>query len=142
MPIITNAEVAPAVNAIETLIQRPLPVRGALRIRKVRKALLAHWNDLEEVRQDILRRHAETDKNGRAVTRRPEGAPEDARPEIVWLTPDAEAEANAAYNELLAEPFELSHGIEVEHLGNVEITPLLAVELGGVLIDPEDAETE
>lgn len=134
MPTITNAEVGPAVTAIEMLIQKPLPVKGALRIRKVRKALIEHWKDLEDVRQSLLRQHAEIGDDGQVVTRRREGA----EPEIAWLTPEDEAEANAAYQELMAEPFELSHGIEVEHLGNVEITPLLAVELGGVLIDPED----
>ena len=153
MPTILNSDVLPALQAINGtreipgitqeipgIIHEHLPVRGALRIRKVRKTLIEHWNDLEEVRQEILRQHAQTGEDGEVVRLPvPEGMPRNVEGEPVWLTPESEGEANAAYAELMAEPFELSHGIEPQHLGEVKIMTQTAIQLGGVLVDPEDA---
>jgi len=126
----------PALIAIDSLLAKEVPIVGAMRIRRVSRALAEQSRDVEAERRRIITRHAKLDEKGEPLPQKPE-APETSEP--AWLDDAHRAQAIAEVGELQALSFELSQGIELEHLGKIEISPMTALQLGAVLIDPEDA---
>ena len=120
----TNGEVIQAAQALEELGRERLPVPGALRVRKVTRAVQAHLQDVEAVRMDLLKRHARTDEAGELVPG--EGG-------IATFEDGARERFIADWEALLAERVEFEYGVRVSDLGNIEVRPSVLVELGALL---------
>lgn len=136
MVTITNGEVLSALTALNALLDKEVPIAGAMRIRRVSRALAEQVRDVQAERQRIIMRHAKLNEKGEPVAQMPE-SPEAGEP--AWLDDAHRTQAITEVGELMALPFELSQGIELEHLGKIEISAMTALQLGAVLIDPEDA---
>ena len=134
MPTVTNAEVPAVLEALKELSQLKVPVAGALRIRKVTRALQEHWQDIIEVRNQLARECCKLGDDGEPVQeQQPDGSV--ASP---WRDDEARDEFNRRWMELMNETFEHAYGIEVAHLGNVEVTAETLLKLGEFLVEPEE----
>lgn len=121
----TNGEVMQAAQALEELGRERLPVPGALRVRKVTRAVQAHLADVEAVRMDLLKRHARTDEAGELVPS--EGGI------ATFESDEARERFTADWEELLAERVEFEYGVRVSDLGAIEVRPAVLVKLGPLL---------
>jgi len=124
----TNGEVMQAAKALEELGRERLPVPGALRVRKVTRAVQAHLADVEAVRMDLLKRHARTDEAGELVLG--EGG-------IATFEDGAQADFAREYEALMAETWQTEYGVRVSDLGSIEVRPSVLVGLGALLEDTE-----
>lgn len=123
---ITNGELRQAAGALSELARARLPVVGALRLRKLIRAVDARLEDVEAVRMDLLKRHAELDESG-AITWSEDGR---AR-----LSDEAEQAFAREYEELMSQEAEFDRGIRPEDLGSIEVAPLTLLQLGSLLED-------
>lgn len=124
----TNGELMGAAKALEELGRERLPVAGALRVRKVTRAVQAHLQDVEAVRVDLLKRHARTDEAGELVLG--EGG-------IATFEDGARERFAADWEALLAETWQTEYGVRVSDLGNIEVRPSVLVGLGTLLEETE-----
>ena len=125
----TNGEVMQAAQALEELGRERLPVAGALRVRKVTRAVQAHLQDVEAVRVDLLKRNGETDAVGELLTG------EDGQ--VLFRDDEAQADFAREYEALMAETWQTEYGVRVSDLGNIEVRPSVLVGLGALLEDTE-----
>lgn len=124
----TNGELMGAAKALEELGRERLPVAGALRVRKVTRAVQAHLQDVEAVRVDLLKRHARTDEAGELVL---------GEGDIATFEDGARERFAADWEALLAETWQTEYGVRVSDLGNIEVRPSVLVGLGTLLEETE-----
>ena len=155
MPKFTNQEalmvVLPALRQLSSL---PLSMKGALRVRKVRKAFEAHQEDIQAVKQETLKKYAELDGKGEVKTRDVTDKKGNVIGQAAVLLKgedETETEAQETFNAewvaLMEEEFEHKWGIGLEHLpkdnketGQNMVSADLLLRLGDLLENPEDME--
>jgi len=170
MPKFTNREalmvVLPALRELGRLKTRAgnaaLSMKGALRVRKIRKAFEVHQKDLQAVKEEKFEEYAELDEKGKVKTepltntkgevqKDQRGNPVGEQAILRKGEDGTDAEAKAAFNEewnaLMEEEFEHKWGIGMEHLpkddketGQNIISADLLFRLGNLIEDPEDKE--
>lgn len=131
MITLTNGELLQAMDGLRELTKLELPVAGALRVRKVIRAVDAHLADINDTRRSLIERYAVRGDDGQVkigaggqVTFEGEGA----------------ATFTAEYTELLGLTWEHPYGIRVSDLGTkIELAPQVLLSLGNLLEEPEEA---
>ena len=120
----SNADVMSAGQALAELSQERLPVSGAVRVRKVVRAVQAHLDDVEAVRKELLNRYACKCEDGKLILDERENATFDG---------DGLERFQADYAELMAQTAEFERGLAVADLGSIEVRPAVLVGLGTLL---------
>jgi hypothetical protein len=135
MPTIANTQVPVVLEGLGELAQLKIPVAGALRIRKVTRALQEHWRDVLDVRQQLAKQYCQLDDDGELVVeRQPDGT--ETSP---FRDGEAGTEFTRAWQELMSVEFEHPYGVEVAHLGRIEVTAATLLKLDTFLIEDDDA---
>lgn len=141
MATFTNLEIIGNIlPALRTLGAKQLPVRGAMRIRKIRKAFEEHWRDVEATRRELLKRHATLNEKGELITDKANNAIFDSDGMVAI---EKQAAFAVEYQELLADTFEYDWKIDPEVcLGSkITIAANTLLGLGELLEEPaEDNE--
>lgn len=130
MPTLTNRDAIQAMQGLEALSRVRLPVAGALRVRKVTKALKAHLEDVEAVRMQLLEDFCKKDENGKLVI---------ADNRYQFVSPKAEADFETQYGQLMTETWEHGYSVRISDLGSGEIEPAVLIALGDLLEEGEGA---
>lgn len=125
---LSNMDVQRAAEALRELSQERLPVAGALKVRKVIKAVQAHLDDIEAVRKDVLSRHARKDEKGELVL--------DERGNATFEGDGLEG-FQADYTELMMQTATFERGLTVADLGSITVRPATLVALGALLEEGE-----
>jgi len=125
--MLKNAELGRAIEALRSLAAERLPVIGALRVRKLTRALTEHIEDVEGVRKGLLDRYGKKDEDGKLII---EG-------NQIPLIPETMLEFQAEFATLMAGEFTTEYPVRVSDLGKGDIAPQVLIDLGGLL--EEDA---
>ena len=126
---LSNMDVQRAAEALRELGQERLPVAGALKVRKLVKAVQAHLDDVEGVRKELLSRYACKDEHDQLVL--------DERGNATFEA-DGLQQFQADYLELMEQTVEFEHGLTVADLGSIEVRPATLVALGALLEEGEE----
>ena len=121
--MLKNAELGRAIEALRSLAAERLPVIGALRVRKLTRALAEHIADVEGVRKELLDRYGKKDEDGKLIV---EG-------NAVPLIPETMMEFRAEFAALMAGEFSTEYPVRVSDLGKGDIAPQVLIDLGGLL---------
>ena len=124
---LTNTEAKEALGALHVLAGEKLPIAGALRIRKLMRALDAHLGDVDAELRKIVQEYALKDDVGQPVP--------GEQPGSIKLIPELLDEAQARLVELWAATWETEHGVRVADLGTIDVTPETLLRLGPLLED-------
>lgn len=127
LKIVKNAELGRAAEALKALAAERLPVIGALRVRKLTRALTEHIADVEGVRKELLDRYGQKGEDGRLVV---EG-------DRISLVPETMLEFQAEFATLMAGEFTTEYPLRVSDLGVGEIAPQVLIGLGELLDEGE-----
>lgn len=114
MPItITNGETQEALQALDLLKTRDMPIPNALRVRAVHRSLKAHWEEVEDLRKSLLHKYAKLNEDGSLAYRQTEtgGASIDFKRGAAGLMAFEEDWRTA-----MRETWEQSHGIRLDDL--------------------------
>ena len=125
--MLKNAELGRAIEALKLLAAERLPVIGALRVRKLTRALTEHIEDVEGVRKGLLDRYGKKDEDGKLII---EG-------NQIPLIPETMLEFQAEFATLMAGEFTTEYPVRVSDLGKGEIAPQILIDLGGLLDEGE-----
>ena len=125
--MLKNAELGRAIEALRALAAERLPVIGALRVRKLTRALTEHIADVEGVRKELLDRYGKKGEDGKLIV---EG-------NTVPLIPETMMEFQAEFAALMAGEFTTAYPLRVSDLGKGEIAPQILIDLGGLLDEGE-----
>ena len=125
----TNAEVIRAFQALRQLGEVKLPPRGALQVRRLARSLEPLAKDVEEVRREILLRHAVLDEKGEVAFNVRTG---------VQFEPGKALEFRREEAELLDLAVEVTTRLRLEHLGEETIPGGLLADLGPFFEDEEE----
>ena len=123
MITLTNAQAFAALAALKELAALPMPITGALRIRKIVRELSPHCDDVEAERQKLLTLHGEHDENGKLKTN-------DAN-QVLFVDIESGQAFVTSYAELMAATWETEHTVRVADLGptvQVKAETLLALD--------------
>ena len=124
---IKNADLGRAIEALRSLAAERLPVIGALRVRKLTRALTEHIEDVEGVRKGLLDRYGKKDEDGKLII---EG-------NQIPLIPETMLEFQAEFATLMAGEFTTEFPVRVSDLGKIDIAPQILIDLGGLLDEGE-----
>ena len=125
---ITIGELYEANDALQSLAAKSLPIPGALRVRRLMRAVREHVTDANAERNKLIEKYAQRDADGQIV--RGEGTIQLAEP----------AAFQAAWSELLAENVEIEDKLvlTVNDLGDsIQIEPDVLLGLGDLLEDSD-----
>lgn len=125
---ITIGELYEANDALQSLAAKSLPIPGALRVRRLMRAVREHVTDANAERNKLIEKYAQRDADGQIV--RGEGTIQLAEP----------AAFQAAWSELLAENVEIEDKLvlTVNDLGDsIQIEPGVLLGLGDLLEDSD-----
>jgi hypothetical protein len=125
--MLKNAELGRAIEALRSLAAERLPVIGALRVRKLTRAIAEHIADVEGVRKGLLDRYGKKDEDGKLII---EG-------NQIPLIPETMLEFQAEFATLMAGEFTTEYPVRVSDLGKGEIAPQILIDLGGLLDEGE-----
>ena len=125
--MLKNADLGRAIEALRSLAAERLPVIGALRVRKLTRALTEHIEDVEGVRKGLLDRYGKKDEDGKLII---EG-------NQIPLIPETMLEFQAEFATLMAGEFTTEYPVRVSDLGKGEIAPQILIDLGGLLDEGE-----
>ena len=125
--MLKNAELGRAIEALRSLAAERLPVIGALRVRKLTRALAEHITDVEGVRKGLLDRYGKKDEDGKLII---EG-------NQIPLIPETMLEFQAEFATLMAGEFTTEYPVRVSDLGKIDIAPQVLIDLGGLLDEGE-----
>ena len=125
--MLKNAELGRAIEALRSLAAERLPVIGALRVRKLTRAIAEHIEDVEGVRKGLLDRYGKKDEDGKLII---EG-------NQIPLIPETMLEFQAEFATLMAGEFTTEYPVRVSDLGKGEIAPQILIDLGGLLNEGE-----
>jgi len=121
--MLKNAELGRAIEALRSLAAEKLPVIGALRVRKLTRALAEHITDVEGVRKELLDRFGQKDADGKLIV---EG-------NQIPLIPETMLEFQVEFAALMAGEFTTEYPVRVSDLGKGDIAPQVLIDLGGLL---------
>jgi hypothetical protein len=113
-------------RGLAALAKERLPIATALRVRRLLRATEARLQDVEAVRQGLLRQHAALDEAGDPLA--DNGA-------VRFPSPQARAAFEADYDELLAQTWECPETLAPKDLGEISVTPETLYLLGDLLDD-------
>jgi len=125
---ITIRELYEANDALQSLAAKSLPIPGALRVRRLMRAVREHVTDADAERNKLIEKYAQRDADGQIV--RGEGTIQLAEP----------AAFQSAWGELLAENVEIEDKLvlTVNDLGDsIQIEPGVLLGLGDLLEDSD-----
>lgn len=126
MVTIKNSQVIPALMALNELAGKEFSVRTAVKIKKIHKEISEQYKVIEEVRKDLIEKHAERDAEGNQVPG--EKAPSG---EATVKIKQAEVETfNEKLKELLDLTVSVSISLSVEDFGETPVTPGTIAALG------------
>jgi len=125
--MLKNADLGRAIEALRSLAAERLPVIGALRVRKLTRAIAEHIADVEGVRKELLERFGQKDEDGKLII---EG-------NQIPLIPETMLEFQAEFATLMAGEFTTEYPVRVSDLGKGEIAPQILIDLGGLLDEGE-----
>jgi len=125
--MLKNADLGRAIEALRSLAAERLPVIGALRVRKLTRALTEHIEDVEGVRKGLLDRYGKKDEDGKLII---EG-------NQIPLIPETMLEFQAEFATLMAGEFTTEYPVRVSDLGKGDIAPQVLIDLGGLLDEGE-----
>lgn len=120
---IKNSEIPGILNALRELARLPVPVRTALKIRRLVRLIEQQAADIEAERQRLLEQYAQRDEAGQRVIR------EDGNVVV-------DDEFYTAFTELIGLEFDAPEQLTVEEIeaaGNV--TPAVLIGLGELLVE-------
>ena len=121
--MLKNADLGRAIEALRSLAAERLPVIGALRVRKLTRALAEHATDVEAIRKELLDRFGQKGEDGKLII---EG-------NQIPLIPETMLEFQAEFATLMASEFTTEYPVRVSDLGKGEIAPQVLIDLGGLL---------
>ena len=115
------------------LAQLRLPVAGALRVRKVSRAVQEHWDDLQTVRGGLIEQYCKKDEKGKPI-------PTQSGAQVTYEFEDDEAREAfmAQWGELMAQEFSHPYGVEEAHLGKGDIEPSILIALNEFFVETDD----
>jgi hypothetical protein len=125
--MLKNAELGRAIEALRSLAAERLPVIGALRVRKLTRAIAEHIADVEGVRKELLERFGQKDADGKLIIESNQ----------IPLIPETMLEFQAEFATLMAGEFTTEFPVRVSDLGKGEIAPQILIDLGGLLDEGE-----
>lgn len=128
MATLKNGELMGAVVALHDLGAERVPVKTALKIRRLLRELEPRARDVAEVRQQLLERHVKKDGKGEWVWERQN---EDGTGTVKLADPEA---FNKEVTALMDETVECE-ALTVEELGNIEVRGETLYGLGDLLIE-------
>lgn len=131
MVTVKNADVVEMLTVLGELAREKLPVKGALKVRKIHRTLSQAWTDVEDVRKQLFDEYAEKDANGDLIIE--QGPSQGAR--TVKLKEGATEAFNAAWDELMAHEIEVADVLTAADMGTAEIRPHILIGLGDLLTD-------
>lgn len=126
---IKNGDIPNALASLNALSREKLPVKGALKVRKLNRTLTTAWSLVDEVRKKLLDEHAAKDEAGNNLA----GDPAPDGQATTKLADDKKQAFYAAWQELLGEEVEINDTLKPDDLGNREIEPALLIQLGDLL---------
>lgn len=135
MPTIKNERVESVLVGLTQLSQRRLPVAGALRVRKVTRAVQEHWDDLQAIRMELIKQYCKKGEDGQPVPTQSNG-----QVTFEFESEEARQAFMTEWSELMQQEFTHPYGIEEAHLGNDDIEPNVLIGLDEFLVEAEDAE--
>ena len=137
MPTVKNERVEMILSGLGRLAQLRLPVAGALRVRKVTRALQEHWDDLQAVRGRLIEQYCKKDEKGKPI-------PTQNGAQVTYeFEDDAAREAfTTEWGELMAQEFSRPYGIEEGHLGKGDIEPSILISLDEFLVETDDGNQD
>jgi len=138
MPTVRNSEIPGILEALNELAELEVPVAGALRIRKVIRALREHWQDVAAVQEQIAKECCQLDEKGELVRVQQE----DGSVSSPFRDDEAREKYLQRWRELMEEEFAHPWGIEVKHLGKNDVKASILIRLGEFLVDPEEEKEE
>lgn len=122
MITLSNAQVLSARNALRELVALPIPIQGALRIRRIIRELTPRLEDIEAERQKLLEFHGEHDENGKLKTNEAN--------QVLFVDTESAQAFVVCYAELMAATWETEYTVRVADLGltvQVKAETLLAL---------------
>lgn len=123
---ISNAEVLNCLRGLNELTRVYLPVRGALKVRRIYKSLEASWEIVEDVRKQLFEKYALKDEKGNPVVENTS----------VKIAPEHEAQFQESWQHLLAEEVEVPETLSQEDFGDeIQIKPETLFTLGKLIQD-------
>jgi hypothetical protein len=123
-----NAAVPNALAALNTLAAERLPVKSALKVRRIYKTLSGQWESVQEVTKQLVDAYGEKDAAGEIVR----GETEDS----VRIAKEHIARFNTEYSELLNESLEVAEGLTSGDLGEkCEIATAVLLQLGDLFTE-------
>lgn len=128
MVTIKNAQVLDVLMALNQLVAKDFHVKTSLKIRTIRKELSAKWEIVDEVRKSLIEKYAQRDAEGKTVP----GEPINGQ-ETIAIVESEKAAFQAAWDELLDQPVEISLSLSADDFGDVTISPMLVESLGDIL---------
>lgn len=157
MTIFTNREARfIIVPALEELGELPLPIKGALRVRKIKRAFAENTRDVEETRLESLKKYSELNSEGEiAWLEIKDDGGKIVGKESVYLKAEdgidtvAREAFGKEFQELMEETFEINEGLKLQlrHFPRDEpttgkniVTANLLFRLGDLIEDPDKKE--
>ncbi len=132
MPTITNAELKAIGSALSTLVEERIPIVGALRIRKLVRALNEHYADVEAERMKLLKLYG---------TKREDGELElDEHGNVKFGTPENQQAFEADFSALMNETWTCEHGVKASDLGSIEVKTATLLALGDLLEEEKEGD--
>ena len=125
--MLKNADLGRAIEALRSLAAERLPVIGALRVRKLTRAIAEHIEDVEGVRKGLLDRYGKKDEDGKLIIESNQ----------IPLIPETMLEFQAEFATLMAGEFTTEFPVRVSDLGKIDIAPQVLIDLGGLLDEGE-----
>jgi hypothetical protein len=140
MMTITNGEALSALRGLRALAEvTGIPIKGALRIRKVARILEELAADIEAERAKIAKQCCEVDEKGELIQSRQS----DGHVVSPFRSPEAADEYRRLEKELLESTWEYEHTIRASDLGTkAEVLPRDLILLGELFEDDSESSTE
>ena len=129
MVTIRNDAVVGALMALRKLDNVKLSAVTSLKLVKLNKALSAHWEDVDKVREQVVKDGAKLDANGEPVKGKEPGS--------IELDPAKKAEVEASITALFEKTFDVEDKLvlKVSDFEGVQIEPAIFLGLGDLITE-------
>lgn len=156
MTTFTNREARfTIVPALEELGELPLPIKGALRVRKIKRAFAENARDVEETRLESVKKYSELNSRGEIAWLEVKDDEGEIVVKSVYLKAEDGTDTVAReafgkeFQELMEETFEIDEGLKLQlrhfprdepTMGKNIVTANLLFRLGDLIEDPDKKE--
>lgn len=126
---IKNGEVVGALMALRKLDNVKLTAVTSLKLVKLNKALSAHWEDVDKVRESLVKDHAILDENGEPKAGEEKGS--------VQIDPAKKEAFENSAKALFDEDFEVDDKLvlKTSDFGDTQIEPAIFLGLGDMITE-------